>query len=132
MNCNSIAVKSNLIALLAAGLTLSSLVSISQVAVSAEAPNSPTPASIDTGREAFGPATAPETFAPSQTAPSYLISPVQDEAISNALLMFLYLALPAGFGFALWQHDKRNQERLAKFTLQIVALERIWRQGSQA
>jgi hypothetical protein len=133
MHFNSIAVKSNLIALLAAGLTVSSLAGLSQPAVSAEASTSPALAqtSIDTGREAFGRALVPEAFAPSQITSSYLISPAQDEFIANALLMFLYLVLPAGFGVALWQHDKRYQERLAKFTLQVVALERIWEQESQ-
>ncbi|MGA7934658.1 MAG: hypothetical protein WCA35_14025 [Kovacikia sp.] len=71
----------------------------------------------------------PKPVNASQT--SYLISPTQDELISNVLLAFLFLVLPAGVAFAVWMQERRDRDRTLTLNAQIQMLERIWKKSPQ-
>ncbi len=62
---------------------------------------------------------------------SYLVSPVQDAMISNMLLAFIYLVLPAGVALAIWRQEKRNRIQTMSLESQIEMLERIWKKSPQ-
>jgi hypothetical protein len=62
---------------------------------------------------------------------SYLISPTQDELISNVLLAFLFFVLPVGVAFAIWKQEKRDRARLLTLDARIEMLERIWKKSPQ-
>lgn len=120
--------KSTLIAFLAlSGLALFGSLGISQTVSASELTKSSEKNSLVQNTNENG----QNIFAAEQAKPSYIVSVAQDELISNALLIFLYLALPASFGLLIWQHDKRHKEQLAKFIEQIATLERIWNQDPQ-
>ncbi|NUN67456.1 hypothetical protein HCU40_22800 (plasmid) [Pseudanabaena biceps] len=129
MNISLSNTKSMLIALLAfSGVALCGSLGISQSVSASELAKSSEKSSIlvqNTNEN------GQNIFAAEQAKPSYIVSVAQDELISNALLIFLYLALPASFGLLIWQHDKRHKEQLAKLIEQIATLERIWHQDPQ-
>jgi hypothetical protein len=62
---------------------------------------------------------------------SYLVSPTQDELISNVFLAFLFFVLPAGVAFAIWKQEKRNRAQLLTLDARIEMLERIWKKSPQ-
>ncbi len=130
MNMGLSNTKSMLIALLAfSGLALCGSLGISQTVSASELTKSSEKNSILLVQHPNE--NSQNIFVAEQAKPSYIVSVAQDELISNALLIFLYLALPASFGLLIWQHDKRRQEQLARLIEQIATLERIWQRNPQ-
>ncbi len=133
MNVNLSNIKSKLIALFAVGGLAISGSLISQTALAAELKT--TPETIPTlGKnvsEQSNNENKSDIFASEQSKSTYIVSVGQDEWISTILLIFLYLVLPASLGLAIWQHDKRSKEQLAKLIQQVATLERIWYQDPQ-
>jgi hypothetical protein len=62
------------------------------------------------------------------TARTALLSPRLDAMLSSSLLWLFYLSFPVSIIVAIWWHDRRSREQIAKLAQQVATLERIWQQ----
>jgi hypothetical protein len=67
-----------------------------------------------------------ETIEPAPVKRTALLSPALDERLANTLLWISYPGLPISLIVAIWHHDRRAREQMAKLLQQIATLERIW------